>query len=89
MAREVAKLGHQVHVITLTRDNIERVDFEENVWVHRIKVNNYPKSLLEYNTVNDNFNQNRMNTLYSHYEEILKINKKYLFFKIIDYTLSR
>ncbi len=76
MAREVAKLGHQVHVITLTRDNIERVDFEENVWVHRIKVNNYPKSLLEYNTVNDNFNQNRMNTLYSHYEEILKINKK-------------
>nr|WP_277871631.1 glycosyltransferase family 4 protein [Brachyspira aalborgi] len=76
LAREVAKLGHQVHVITLTRDNIERVDFEENVWVHRIKVNNYPKSLLEYNTVNDNFNQNRMNTLYSHYEEILKINKK-------------
>lgn len=76
LAREVAKLGHQVHVITLTRDNIERVDFEKNVWVHRIKVNNYPKSLLEYDTVNDNFNQNRMNTLYSHYEEILKINKK-------------
>lgn len=76
LAREVAKLGHQVHVITLTRDNIERVDFEENVWVHRIKVNNYPKSLLEYDTVNDNFNQNRMNVLYSYYQEILKINKK-------------
>ena len=76
LAREVAKLGHQVHVITLTRDNIESVNFEENVWVHRIKVNNYPKSLLEYDTVNNNFNQNRMNILYSHYEEILKINKK-------------
>ena len=76
LAREVAKLGHQVHVITLTRDNVESVNFEENVWVHRIGVNKYPKSLLEYDTVNDNFNQNRMNTLYSHYEEILKINKK-------------
>ena len=76
LAREVAKLGHQVHVITLTRNNIESVNFEENVWVHRIGVNKYPKSLLEYDTVNDNFNWNRMNTLYSHYEEILKINKK-------------
>ena len=76
LARETAKLGHQVHVITLTRNNIESVNFEENVWVHRIGVNKYPKSLLEYDTVNDNFNQNRMNTLYSHYEEILKINKK-------------
>lgn len=76
LARETAKFGHQVHVITLTRDNIESVNFEENVWVHRIGVNKYPKSLLEYDTVNDNFNENRMNTLYSHYEEILKINKK-------------
>lgn len=76
LARETAKLGHQVHVITLTRNNIESVNFEENVWVHRIGVNKYPKSLLEYDTVNDNFNENRMNTLYSHYEEILKINKK-------------
>ena len=76
LARETAKFGHQVHVITLTRDNIESVNFEENVWVHRIVVNKYPKSLLEYDTVNDNFNENRMNTLYSHYEEILKINKK-------------
>lgn len=76
LARETAKFGHQVHVITLTRNNIESVNFEENVWVHRIGVNKYPKSLLEYDTVNDNFNENRMNTLYSHYEEILKINKK-------------
>ena len=76
LARETAKFGHQVHVITLTRDNIESVNFEENVWVHKIGVNKYPKSLLEYDTVNDNFNENRMNTLYSHYEEILKINKK-------------
>ena len=76
LAREIANKGHQVHVITLTRNNIETVDFEENVWVHRIGVNNYPKNLLEYDTEFNNYNTNRMNVLYSHYNEILNINKK-------------
>lgn len=76
LAREVAKQGHQVHVITLCKDDTPSVNFEENVWVHRVEYKHYPKSLLEYDTIYDNFNHNIMNSLYSHYEEILKINRK-------------
>jgi glycosyltransferase involved in cell wall biosynthesis/GT2 family glycosyltransferase len=35
LATEVARLGHQVHVLTAGADH-DRVDFEEGVWVHRI-----------------------------------------------------
>lgn len=35
LATEVARLGHQVHVLTIGADH-DRVDFEEGVWVHRI-----------------------------------------------------
>lgn len=37
LAEEIAKLGHQVHVLTQGRDH-DRVDFENGVWVHRICV---------------------------------------------------
>lgn len=35
LAVEVARLGHQVHVLTMGNGH-DRVDFEEGVWVHRI-----------------------------------------------------
>ena len=35
LATEVARMGHQVHVLTVGVDH-DRVDFEEGVWVHRI-----------------------------------------------------
>jgi len=35
LARGVAALGHQVHVVTKGEDH-DRVDFEEGVWVHRL-----------------------------------------------------
>ena len=37
LANEVARLGHQVHVLTAGSEH-DRVDFEEGVWVHRICV---------------------------------------------------
>lgn len=37
LARGIAKLGHQVHVLTKT-ENHDRVDFEDGVWVHRLVV---------------------------------------------------
>lgn len=41
LAREVAKFGHQVHVLTRGEDH-DRVDFEERVWVHRICIRESP-----------------------------------------------
>lgn len=35
LAVEIARLGHQVHVLTMGNEH-DRVDFEEGVWVHRI-----------------------------------------------------
>lgn len=37
LARGVARLGHQVHVLTVGEDH-DRIDFEEGVWVHRLVV---------------------------------------------------
>lgn len=37
LARTIARLGHQVHVLTKTQSH-DRVDFEDDVWVHRIVV---------------------------------------------------
>jgi glycosyltransferase involved in cell wall biosynthesis/GT2 family glycosyltransferase len=37
LARSVAQLGHQVHVLTAGSGH-DRVDFEDGVWVHRIVV---------------------------------------------------
>jgi glycosyltransferase involved in cell wall biosynthesis/GT2 family glycosyltransferase len=41
LAVEIARLGHQVHVLTAGEDH-DRVDFEEGVWVHRICPRDYP-----------------------------------------------
>lgn len=35
LAEEIARIGHQVHVLTAGQDH-DRVDFENGVWVHRI-----------------------------------------------------
>lgn len=35
LAVEIARMGHQVHVLTMGNGH-DRVDFEEGVWVHRI-----------------------------------------------------
>jgi glycogen synthase len=40
LARSVAKLGHQIHVLT-AGDGHDRVDFEDGVWVHRICIKNH------------------------------------------------
>lgn len=37
LAREIARSGHQVHVLTEGQGH-DRVDFEEGIWVHRICV---------------------------------------------------
>lgn len=39
LARGIAALGHQVHVLTKV-DSHDRVDFEDGVWVHRLVVRN-------------------------------------------------
>jgi len=36
-AREFSARGHEVHVVTETRD-VPRVDFEQGVWVHRLEL---------------------------------------------------
>jgi glycogen(starch) synthase len=41
LAVEIARLGHQVHVLTLGSGH-DRVDFEEGVWVHRISAREFP-----------------------------------------------
>jgi glycogen synthase len=37
LARKIAQLGHQVHVLTRGAEH-DRVDFEDGVWVHRIVI---------------------------------------------------
>jgi glycogen(starch) synthase len=37
LAKGLAELGHQVHVVTCV-DDVSRVDFEDGVWVHRLVV---------------------------------------------------
>ena len=41
LARQLARQGHEVTVITRTEDE-PTIDFEENVWVHRIKQSHLP-----------------------------------------------
>lgn len=41
LAVEIARQGHQVHVLT-TGNGHDRVDFEEGVWVHRISAREFP-----------------------------------------------
>jgi glycogen(starch) synthase len=41
LAKGIASLGHQVHVLTTGKDH-DRVDFESGVWVHRICIKNFP-----------------------------------------------
>jgi len=40
LARAMARLGHQVHVLTAGNDH-DRVDFESGVWVHRICIKEF------------------------------------------------
>jgi len=46
LAKEIARIGHQVHVLTSGED-FDRVDFEDGVWVHRVceKTNPAPAGL--------------------------------------------
>jgi glycosyltransferase involved in cell wall biosynthesis/GT2 family glycosyltransferase len=44
LARSIAALGHQVHVMTQAADH-DTVDFEEGVWVHRIRPKPSPREL--------------------------------------------
>jgi glycogen(starch) synthase len=41
LARAIARLGHQVHVLTRGEEH-DRVDFEDGVWVHRCVVRDFP-----------------------------------------------
>ena len=41
LAEEIARIGHQVHVLT-AGDHHDRVDFENGVWVHRICIAESP-----------------------------------------------
>lgn len=41
LARQLAALGHEITVITRT-ENEPTIDFEENVWVHRIRQSHLP-----------------------------------------------
>lgn len=57
LAKEIARLGHQVHVLTTGRDH-DRLDFEDGIWVHRICVKdfsappnvNVPKHIWNYSS---------------------------------------
>lgn len=42
VARAVGRLGHHVHVVTKSPD-VERVDFEDGVWVHRVTARDMPQ----------------------------------------------
>lgn len=72
----LAKLGHQVHVITTTDLSYDTVDFEDGVWVHRITMKQYPDHLLKRDTCACDFHMPRMNQLYSYYEELQKIEER-------------
>lgn len=41
LAMDVARMGHQVHVLTEGSGH-DRVDFEDGVWVHRITIKRWP-----------------------------------------------
>lgn len=43
VARAVAAIGHHVHVVTRTPD-VERVDFEAGVWIHRVALRDVPQN---------------------------------------------
>ncbi len=42
LARSLAEVGHHIHVLTKARD-IESLDFEDDVWVHRIAIRHHPQ----------------------------------------------
>ena len=50
LAESLAKLGHVVHVITKSSD-INKVDFENNVWVHRILNRHNERSILAFEKI--------------------------------------
>lgn len=74
-AVKMAELGHRVHVVTQSADGAERLDFEDNVWVHRIVFKTYPNHLLDRDTAACTLPYPRMSQLYSYYEELLRIEE--------------
>jgi hypothetical protein len=69
LAKGIASIGHDVHIIALGRDH-NTVDFEEGVWIHRIVPE--PKSLLN---LPDSFHVSQFNLDYAYavYREIKRI----------------
>lgn len=69
LAKGIASLGHDVHIITLGRDH-NTVDFEEGIWIHRIVPE--PKSLLN---LPDSYHVSQFNLDYADavYREIKRI----------------
>lgn len=72
----LAGAGQNVHVIVPGDLPVDTVDFEEEVWVHRITFKDYPNHLLERDTVACDFSPDRLKRLYSYYEELLKIEER-------------
>jgi glycosyltransferase involved in cell wall biosynthesis len=42
LAKSLSERGHEVHVITLAQERSPNVDFENDVWVHRVALDNLP-----------------------------------------------
>ena len=72
----LAKMGQNVHVITPGDLPIDTLNFEDEVWVHRITFRDYPDRLLERDTMACDFLAPRLKQLYSYYEELLKIEER-------------
>ena len=75
-AVSLAKLGQNVHVVTPGGESPDTVDFEDEVWVHRIVFKDYPDHLLERDTAACAFPQAHLRELYSYYAELLKIEER-------------
>lgn len=72
----LAGAGQNIHVIVPGDLPVDTVEFEEEVWVHRITFKDYPNHLLERDTVACDFPPDRLKRLYSYYEELLKIEER-------------
>lgn len=76
LAEGAAAKGHQIHVITMSHNGMDTVDFENGAWVHRITHKEYPEHLINNLPFYSQPDYNRLCSLYSYYEELLKINSK-------------
>ncbi|MCL2567056.1 MAG: glycosyltransferase [Alphaproteobacteria bacterium] len=84
-ARELVKKGHNVHVITCDEEKYEHpsIEFQENIWVHRVKTRRYDWDFLRQHTPYDidmdmeDRNIWYLSRLYTLYEELCKIQEKH------------